>query len=441
MAKGRGKAYYKGTYSHEQLWEKLKAGQPDKVSAAPRLWSKLGSGMEMSKDELGQRVGSLLDFWKGDASSAFKGEMDTLIKYVSDNKRKIDSVGELVVSPMGDALREAQSWADLNSHRGEKAESGTFGEYDEFSLDPAHNIEYEEFEEKRARDRGLDPHDPEDKKKIEQQRPQFQAEYRQYEEDRHDQLAQVVAKLGDDYQEIRHSKQWTEGKPPQPEEMPKRMQQATPPEGGFTGGRPKPDFGTTPPGDNSGLSGGGSGGSNNGTGGDDHLPGYDDDDEFGNWNPAAGSGEMEDENGGLQSATPGGPALNVGGGSTYTPAGGGTPGGGSGLFGPTSGTSGGQGGTGSSRSGSGAGPRGGAGSSPRGGGQGSGARPGAGQGANARGGAGGRPGAGGRAGAGAGAGRGGAAGFDEEDEQGRETWLTEDEFQWIDSRDSDELDD
>ncbi|WP_035534301.1 hypothetical protein [Haloglycomyces albus] len=389
----------------------------------------------MSKDEFDSQMEELMGIWKGEAADSFKEQMRVLLEHCAKQEEELERKVASDVEAIADVLDEALEDSDIE------------GKYGEFNLSPSYNLTLEEYKEEYLREKGLwqDPNgglDPDKLQRAQELEPEIQAEYENYKEDRKEQLATVVSNLGDQY--ARLASEITEGKPPTNPEIPGSDSYSESPNS-FRNGREEPTFKETPP------RSGGSGGGGGSTGGDYGGTTYDsppsNDDEFAGWDAtnsslsgASGEGDY-DHDGGLAGAPPStGPGMGTpgpgGGSSTITPgsggpgggpmAGGGGSGGGGGRAGGGSGGGGRAGGAGMQNSRAGAGQ-----GNMRPGGPGQGMRAGgpAGQGSNMRG------------GGGAGGGARNAQALAGDEEAGRETWLVEDDFQWVDKRDDEELDD
>ncbi|RRR99085.1 WXG100 family type VII secretion target [Glycomyces terrestris] len=396
VAKGKGKDYYKSTYTHEQLWEFLQQGDDWAVEQAGSIWTSAASGMKAAREEMAVHVTTLRTQWTGAAADEFQGRMSIVEQYSIESEEGMKHAGEQLMPNLAGFLKTAQDNAQ------------------NADLYPTSTETYDEWLESN----NIDKTKPE----YETKKTQYEQQYEQYVDQRHEAMAQIVADLGDQYAMVRE-KDFSEPPPPPPSDMPGNTTYQAPTGGVFA------DNGLNNAGDVPNAPGHTSGDS----AGADGLVGTDDDLDpvTDGWVPGSYDDVDSDLAGGLASGyTP------TGGGSGYVPGmggGGGTglggaalTGAGAGLFGPARGAT----------------PTGGAGNAPgRGTGGTSPARSGASSGTGRSGsGTGGRGGLNGGNRAGAPGSRSGAGGrggtrsgyYDDDDDETytRETWLREDDVEW-----------
>lgn len=411
MGSGKGFDFYRNNYTHEELWEMLSMGDSWSVEQASGVWRTARQDINTARDNLDTAMQELVGYWEGDASEEYQRRMEILRDYGDEASASMERAETRSIPDLAGFLSAAQ------------------GRAREQDLYPASTLtDYAEW---------LEATKPEDlhygQTKEETQRPQLQQEHQTYLDERHDNMARIVADLGDNYQDV--AEEWREPPPPPPSDMPGN-ETYNPPTGGVFGsdGLNPGGAGGLGPGGATGANGAGFDSTNGNLAGADGIVGTDDDLEpVDGWTPGS-YGDVD--SGGLAASTfstapPGGF-----GGSTV-PTGGAGPmtGGGGGLFGPA--TTGGSGTTGRgtptsspARSGASTNSRG-TGSSGRGGPN-TGGRPGSStRGLNGRNNMGGRGGT-----------RSGYSDDDEEEEYSRETWLREDDVNWGRNRTpDDELDD
>jgi hypothetical protein len=402
---GKGKDFYKSTYTHEQLWDMLNEGDDWAVEQGASVWVSAASGMKAAREEMVVHVQSLRTQWTGSASDEFEYRMGVVEDYSIVSEEGMKSYGELKIPALAQLLKTAQTDAQGAD------------------LYPSSTETYDDWLESN----NIDKTKPE----YEAKKTQYERQYDEYVDGRHEAMAKIVADLGDRYAQQKKEFE-TEVPPPPPSDMPGNSTYEKPTGGVFADAAlSNSDDVRDAPTDSTGLD----------TAGEDGVVGTDDDLEpvDGGWDP----GSYEDTDGQLAGGLAGGSGVPTGGGG-YAPTmgggggGGGTIAGGAGLFGPARGATpvGGAGntpgrgpggtpgrGTGSSsparagassgtgRSGSGSGGRGGMNS-------GNGNRPG-----------GSRSGSGGRGGT-----RSGYYDDDDEDTYTRETWLREDDVDWSRNR-------
>ncbi|THV22038.1 WXG100 family type VII secretion target [Glycomyces paridis] len=400
VAKGKGEDFYKSSYTHEQLWDMLHAGNDWAVERAGSIWTSAASGMKAAREELDTHVSTLRTQWTGAASEEFESRMNVIKQYSVESENGMKSVGELKIPNLANSLRTAQT----NSE----------------SLNPAYlETDYDDWVESK---KNVPSSDPEAVSK----KPQWEQEWLNELDSKHQELAKIVADLGDVYAQAKET-DFGEPPPPPPSDLPGNSSYQPPTGGVFADGTL-----TTP-----GYVGGNGPGAPGSVAGDtngDGLVNSDDLDPVDNsWNPGS-YGDIDSDIGGLASATGytptgGGPGMgspSFGGSSSLTGAS-------TGLFGPAAGSAAGSapgrggsttsparagatntkpGGTNGARSGS-------SGSSGRGGNQGRGLSSSSrsairgGSGNNPRGGT-----------------RSGYADDDDDDTYTRETWLREDDVEW-----------
>jgi hypothetical protein len=390
--KGKGVDYYKSTYTHQQLWDMLHEGDDYSVERAGSIWVSAASGMKAAREELTTHVESLRLQWTGPASDEFHGRMDLVKQYSVQSENGMQTAGEVKIPYLAQKLKAAQ-------------ESSA-------SLNPAYIDEYEDWVESTKQ---VDPSSAEAQSK----KTQWQQEYQNDLNQKHQEMAQIVADLGDEYAQAKEE-DFGELPPPPPSDMPGNTTYTKPTGGVFseTALDSSNSTGSVPSEQSADLDGDGFADS------PDDLDPVD-----GDWNPGSYDDVDTNVTGGLAS----GGVLPGGGGGAFSTVGG-TGGmggsslpGGAGLFGPA------QGGGGSTSGGRGAG------SSPARSGA-NGGKPGsspARSGANSRG-TGSRlsstsRNAIGRGGSGNGPRGGTRSGYNDDDEEEtytRETWLREDDVDW-----------
>ncbi|WP_100448203.1 WXG100 family type VII secretion target [Glycomyces xiaoerkulensis] len=407
MGQGKGAEYYKNTYTHEQLWQKLITdGDSWSVEQGGSVWRTASADIENAKTGLDTAMSQVADYWQGSASEEFQRRMEILREYGDEAASGMERVSEYTVPELAGFLKEAQQKAR------------------DQDLYPEHTLtDYDEWLE-QTKPEDLQP----GTEKEQNQRPQLQREHADYIEERHEAMAIIVADLGQNYQDVADT--FREPPSPPPTGMPGNDTYQQP-----TGGV----FGSSGLGPTGGYTGGGSGPGSanfandnqfNGAGSDDLEP-------VDGWDPASYTDLDSNFEGGALASGGSATAFAPGGGPGATSVGGaGTTGTGTGagLFGPARSS--------------------GAGSAPgRGTGSNSPARSGANRPASSTRGSGSGRGTGGR---GSATGRGinsrgvgprggtrsGHNDDDEEEEYTRETWLKEDDVNWGRNRTPDEeLDD
>ncbi|WP_205324350.1 hypothetical protein [Glycomyces sp. YM15] len=390
-AKGKGVDYYKSTYTHQQLWDMLHEGDDYEVERAGSVWVSASSGMKAAREELTTHVAGLRAQWTGPASDEFENRMNLVKQYSVQAENGMKAAGETRIPALAEALKNAQETSA--------------------PLNPVYLDEYEDWVESTKH---VDPASAEAQSK----KTQWQQEYQNDRNAKHQEMAQIVADLGDVYATAKE--EFQEIPPPPPSDMPGNNTYTKPTGGVFS---------------ETALSGSNSldsmpANQSADTDGDGFADSPDDFEPVANdWN--YGSYDDVDSNvtGGLAS----GGLLPAGGGGGFSTVGGtGAMGGsaipgGAGLFGPSQGGSGSTGGRGAGSSPARSGANGGKpGSSP--------AR----SGANTRGNAGSRLSSSSRnaisrGGSGSNARGGTRSGYNDDDEEEtytRETWLREDDVDW-----------
>jgi hypothetical protein len=389
VAKGKGVDYYKSTYTHQQLWDMLHEGDDYSVERAGSIWVSAASGMKAAREEMDTHVTSLRLQWTGPAADEFEGRMNLVKQYSVQSENNMQAAGEVKIPVLAQKLKAAQ-------------ESSA-------ALNPAYIDEYEDWVESTKH---VDPASAEAQSK----KTQWQQEYQNDLNQKHQEMAQIVADLGDEYARAKEE-DFGELPPPPPSDMPGNTTYTKPTGGVFseTSLNSSDSLGSVPSEQSADLDGDGFADS------PDDLDPVDSE-----WNPGSYDDVDTNVTGGLAS----GGVLPGGGGGAFSTVGGSGMGGsslpgGAGLFGPAqgAGSTGGRGaGTSPARSGANGGKPG---SSP--------AR----SGANSRG-TGGRlsstsRNAIGRGGSGNGPRGGTRSGYNDDDEEEtytRETWLREDDVDW-----------
>ncbi|GAA2265977.1 hypothetical protein GCM10009853_019010 [Glycomyces scopariae] len=417
---GKGKDFYKSTYTHEQLWNMLNEGDDWAVDQGGTLWNSAASGMKAAREEMVVHVQSLRTQWTGSASDEFEYRMSVVEDYSVVSEEGMKQLGESTLPMLAQALKTAQTDAQGAD------------------LYPSSTETYDDWLESNSIDKT--------KPEYEAKKTQYERQYEEYVDGRHEQIALIVAQLGDKYA-IQKEKFETEVPSPPPSDMPGNNTYEKPTGGVFANDAlsNSNDIRNAPTDSTDSTSGGLD------TAGQDGIVGTDDDLDpvDSGWNP----GSYEDTDGQLAGGLAGGSGVPGGGGGGYTPslggtgAGGGTiAGGGAGLFGPARGATpvGGAGNTPAGRGTGGTSPaRAGASSGTGRTGSGTGGRPGSSTGGRGglNGGSGSRPGGPGSRG-GSGGGRGGTRSgyYDDDDDETytRETWLREDDVDWSRNRVRDE---
>jgi hypothetical protein len=388
MATGKGKDYYKSTYTHEQLWDMLNEGDDWSVERGGAVWVSAASGMSAARDEMVVHVQSLRTQWTGAAADEFERRMGIVEEYSTVAEDGMKQAGEHTIPRWAQALKDAQ----LNAQNSD--------------LYPSSVESYDDWLESN----NIDKTSPE----YQTKKTQYEQQYDDYVDGRHDAMAKIVADLGDFYAQERHKVE-EEKPPPPPSDMPGNSTYQPPTGGVFA------NNGLTASNSADGIT---SNSPTTDTNGDGLVNQDDLDPVDGDWNPGSYDDLDTDGGGGLAAGT----VVPAGGGSMTTMGGTGGMGGsslpgGAGLFGPAqgSGSTGGRGtGTGSpARSGANSKP----GSSPARSGAGAGSRSGglssSSRNAINRGGANPR-----------GATRSGYSDDDEEETYTHETWLREDDVDW-----------
>lgn len=191
-AQGKGKDYYKSTYTHQQLWDMLHEGNDFEVERAGSIWVSAASGMKAAREELDVHVSSLRTQWSGPASDEFDNRMSLVKQYSVESEQGMQTAGEIRIPGLATALKNAQSQSE--------------------SLNPVFIDEYEDWVESTKQ---VDPASTEAQTK----KPQWEQEYQADLDAKHEAMAQVVADLGDTYA---HAKEeyFSEPPPPPPSDMP-----------------------------------------------------------------------------------------------------------------------------------------------------------------------------------------------------------------------------
>jgi hypothetical protein len=391
MGYGKGKEYYKGSYTHEQLWDMLNEGDDWAVEQGGSVWVSAASGMKAAREEMVVHVQSLKTQWTGAAADEFENRMAVLEEYSVSSEDSMKEIGELKIPALAQALKNAQSQATADD------------------MYPSSTQSYEDWLESN----NISETDAD----YQAKKPQYEQQYEQYVDARHDRMAQIVADLGEVYAtRVETDPDFMEPPPPPPSDMPGNSTYQPPTGGVFAqdGLTPSNSLDNAP--------------ATNDTNGDGVVDQDDLEPVDGDWN--YGSYDDVDSNaaGGLAS---GGVITGGGGGGMSTVGGtggmgGSTLAGGAGLFGPAQGGSGSTSGRGAGSSPARSGANGKPGSSP------------------ARSGAGGRGGTNGRGltqssrnaikgGSGNNTRGGTRTGYSDDDDDEtytRETWLREDDVEW-----------
>ncbi|MFB9663012.1 WXG100 family type VII secretion target [Glycomyces mayteni] len=412
VAKGKGKDYYKSTYTHEQLWDMLQVGDDWRVEQAGSIWTTAASGMKAAREEMAVHVTTLRTQWTGAASDEFQGRMSIVEEYSIESENGMKRTGEVTMPDLAGYLRSAQTDAQGAD------------------LYPSSTETYDEWLESQDIDKT--------KPEYETKKVQYQQQYEQYLDQRHETMAQIVADLGDRYARVREE-DFAEPPPPPPSDMPGNTTYQAPTGGVFadSGLSNSNDVPDAPGGSDSSVSGDTSG-ADGIVGTDDDLDPVDSDwtpgsyDDVDNGGLAGGGGVVTGGGGGYVGGMGGGAGTTGIGGASLTGAG-------AGLFGPARGATpvGGGAGNAPGRGTGGTSPaRAGASSGSGRGGSGSG-RGGLNNGSGGRG-----TGSGSRPGSSNSNGRGGTrSGYNDDDDDEtytRETWLREDDVDWGRNRVSDD---
>ncbi|MFG3341974.1 WXG100 family type VII secretion target [Glycomyces sp. NPDC048151] len=191
-AKGKGVDYYKSTYTHQQLWDMLHEGDDYAVERAGSVWVTAASGMKAAREELTTHVESLRLQWTGPASDEFDGRMNLVKQYSVQAENGMQTAGEQKIPALAEALKSAQ---DAST-----------------SLNPAFIEEYEDWVESTKH---VDPASAEAQSK----KTQWEQEYQTDLNKNHEEMAQIVANLGDIYAAQKDEFE-TELPPPPPSDMP-----------------------------------------------------------------------------------------------------------------------------------------------------------------------------------------------------------------------------
>ena len=191
-AKGKGKDYYQSTYTHEQLWEMLHEGDDYTVERAGTIWVSAASGMKAAREELDVHVIGLRSQWTGPASDEFDSRMSLVKQYSVESENGMQTVGEVDIPGLATALKDAQTQSE--------------------SLNPAYLEEYEDWVEGTKQ---VDPASAEAQTK----KPQWEQEYQADLTKKHEELALIVATLGDTYA-LAKAEKFGELPPPPPSDMP-----------------------------------------------------------------------------------------------------------------------------------------------------------------------------------------------------------------------------
>nr|BFF27933.1 hypothetical protein GCM10025732_58980 [Glycomyces mayteni] len=191
VAKGKGKDYYKSTYTHEQLWDMLQVGDDWRVEQAGSIWTTAASGMKAAREEMAVHVTTLRTQWTGAASDEFQGRMSIVEEYSIESENGMKRTGEVTMPDLAGYLRSAQTDAQGAD------------------LYPSSTETYDEWLESQDIDKT--------KPEYETKKVQYQQQYEQYLDQRHETMAQIVADLGDRYARVREE---DFAEPPPPSDMP-----------------------------------------------------------------------------------------------------------------------------------------------------------------------------------------------------------------------------
>ncbi|MDA1362448.1 hypothetical protein O1R50_22680 [Glycomyces luteolus] len=191
-ATGKGVDYYKSTYTHQQLWDMLHEGDDYAVERAGSVWVSAASGMKAAREELTTHVTSLRTQWTGPASDEFENRMNLVKQYSVQAEGGMQDYGESTMPALAEALKRAQDNAT--------------------PLNPVFLEEYEDWVESTKQ---VDPASAEAQSK----KTQWQQEYENDRNAKHQEMAQIVADLGDVYASEK-SRIETELPPPPPSDMP-----------------------------------------------------------------------------------------------------------------------------------------------------------------------------------------------------------------------------
>jgi hypothetical protein len=305
--KGKGKDYYKSAYTHEQLWDMLNEGDDWAVERGGAVWVSAASGMSAARDEMVVHVQSLRTQWTGAAADEFERRMGIVEEYSVVSEDGMKRAGEQTIPAWAQALKEAQA----------NAQSA--------DLYPSSVESYDDWLESNS----IDKTSPE----YQTKKTQYEQQYEDYVDGRHDAMAKIVADLGDYYAEQRQLVE-EEVPPPPPSDMPGNNTYQPP-----TGGVFANNGLTATNSSSNSLDGSTSNSPTTDTNGDGLINQDDLEPIDGEWNPGSYDDLDTDGGGGLAAGT----VVNAGGGSMTTMGGTGSVGGsslpgGAGLFGPAQGS-------------------------------------------------------------------------------------------------------
>jgi hypothetical protein len=180
MATGKGKDYYKSTYTHEQLWDMLNEGDDWSVERGGAVWVSAASGMSAARDEMVVHVQSLRTQWTGAAADEFERRMGIVEEYSTVAEDGMKQAGEYTIPAWAQALQAAQ----LNAQNSD--------------LYPSSVESYDDWLESN----NIDKTSPE----YQTKKTQYEQQYEDYVDGRHDAMAKIVADLGDFYAQRKKSR-------------------------------------------------------------------------------------------------------------------------------------------------------------------------------------------------------------------------------------------
>lgn len=263
MVEAMGFAHYRDNYTDQQLWNMLVTdGDAWSVEQSAGVWRTARSGLETARGALNTNLAELSQYWQGPASDEFQNRMLLVHDYSAAVEERMRSAETQDIPAIASALQLAQDRAQGANALGE-------------SLSPYYDIE--DPDEWMHQVKGLSNEqiavlDP-------QTRTSHTNEHTAWRQARHDELAQAVAALGEQYTAIANER-FAEPAAPPPDGMPGNTTYQQPASGVFTSDGPSA---STP--SSSSLSTGSTGTTTGSSGGDNdvapawNLPSYTDIDE------------------------------------------------------------------------------------------------------------------------------------------------------------------
>ncbi|GAA1676871.1 hypothetical protein GCM10009830_24540 [Glycomyces endophyticus] len=203
MAEPLGFAHYRDSYSTEQLWDMLiTQGNPTSVELSAAVWATARGKLATTREALNANVTDLVDHWRGPASEEFQNRTLLIIQYSAATESYMQAAEQEYLPGIAAKLASAQARARGDNQLGE-------------DLNPANDIP--ELEEWLEQVKGLSRADVAGL--TSNQWVACTNEHTAWREDRHDELAEIIADLGAEYAAITQA-YFAEPLPREPEGMP-----------------------------------------------------------------------------------------------------------------------------------------------------------------------------------------------------------------------------